>query len=123
MQPNSRFEFKPYPFSQLHEGYLTTGYYSCNYRIALQLFYYDTECHAYFPFATLTVNLPDEPTTDNHCVYIDTNNCPFALSLLVDVLHCAEFTGHVAQSGRCYYSEVRLIPDELYKYIPSAEVI
>ena len=117
MQQSSRFQFKPYPFTDSYEGYLSISEYSVNSRTAIQLFYFDSEFRTYLPYATLTVNIPSSPTTDNHCVYIDTNNCPFALNLLVNELHCAELTGHVAQSGRCYYSEVRLIPDELFKYV------
>ena len=121
MQNASRFTFKPFPYNAAYEGYITINEYSVNRRPALQLYYYDPEFGYYMPYATLTVNIPSEETTDNNCVFIDTNNCPWALNLLVNELKCAEITGHVAHSGRCYYSEVRLIPDELYKYVPYAE--
>ena len=117
MQTNSRFEFRPYPFKDSYEGYLVIEKYSSNSRTALQLMYFDTEYATYMPYARLTVNIPSEETTDDNCVFIDTNNCSFALNLLVNELKCAELTGHVVQSGRCYYSEVRLIPDELFKYV------
>lgn len=118
MQEKSRFTFKPYPFTDEYEGYIEINEYSVNCRPALQLYHFDAEFQFYMPYATLTVNIPSEETTDRNCVFIDTNNCPFALNLLVNELKCAELTGHVAHSGRCYYSEVRLIPDELFKYVP-----
>lgn len=121
MQEKSRFYFKPYPFTDSYEGYITINEYFVNRRPALQLYYYEPEFGYYMPYATLTVNIPSEETTDRNCVFIDTNNCPWALNLLVNELKCAELTGHVAHSGRCYYSEVRLIPDELFKYVPYAE--
>lgn len=118
MQEQSRFHFKPYPFTDEYEGYITINEYFINRRPALQLYYLDPEFQTYMPYATLTVNIPSEETTDRNCVFIDTNNCPFSLNLLINELKCAELTGHVAHSGCCYYSEVRLIPDELFKYVP-----
>lgn len=118
MQKESCFTFKPFPYTNEYEGYLTINEYSVNSRLALQLYYYESEFGFYMPYATLTVNIPSEETTDRNCVFIDTNNCPWSLNLLVNELKCAEITGHVARSGRCYYSEVRLIPDELFKYVP-----
>lgn len=122
MQDQSRFHFKPYPFTDEYEGYIIINEYSVNSRTALQLYYFDTEFQTYMAYATLTVNIPSEETTDRNCVFIDTNNCPFALNLMVNELKCAELTGQVAHSGRCYYSEVRLIPDELFKYVYWKEV-
>lgn len=121
MQKESRFIFKPFPYTNEYEGYLTINEYSVNSRPAIQLYYYESEYGFYMPYAMLTVNIPSEETTDRNCVFIDTNNCPWALNLLVNELKCAEITGHVAHSGRCYYSEVRLILDELFKYVPYNE--
>ena len=120
MQKSSRFTFKPFPYNHDYEGYIVINEYY-NRRHALQLYYYEREFGYYMPYATLTVNIPSEETTDNNCVFIDTNNCPWALNLLVNELRCAEITGHVAHSGRCYYSEVRLIHDKLFKYVPYSE--
>lgn len=117
MRPNSRFYFNPYPYADTYEGYLNLTEYSINSRTVLQLFYYDSEYDTYLPYARLTVNIPSVQISDNNSVFIDINNNPYALNLLINELKCARLTGHVAQSGRCYYPEVRLIADELLKYI------
>lgn len=118
MQERSRFHYSIYPYAPEKEFYLTTARYSMNNRVFLQMYYYDDEMYDYLPYAILTINLPSEPLTNNNCVFIDTNNCPWALDLLCNKLKSAKPTHHAAISGFCFYPEVELIPDELYKYIP-----
>lgn len=118
MQERTRFEYSIYPYTPTTEFYLTTSNYSMNNRVAIQMYYFDTEMCGYFPYATLTVNLSDAPLTNSNCVYIDTNNCPWALDLLIDQLKVGKLTQKVAFFGRCHYPELELNPDELYKYIP-----
>lgn len=121
MKDQSRFYFSsPYEKEPL-EGYLSIANYSCNNRTAIQLFYYDEELEMYAPYATITVNIPDAEIADPNCIYLDTNNFPQAIALLVGQLKCAEPTNHHAKSGVCFYPEVRLIPVELFKYVPCRE--
>lgn len=117
MHEKTRFTYKPNSYTDAEEFYLTFSYYSCNNRIALQMYYYDSDFDDYLPYATLTVNIPDANFTNKNCVFIDINNCPFALHLLAKVLDCAKLTGKTARSGYCLYPELELNPDKLYKYI------
>lgn len=110
-------------FIHNHECYLTTVQYSCNNRVGLQMYYYDEECETYFPYATLTVNIPEHAITNSNCVFLDTNNAPFSLDLLCKKLRCAKPTGKFVQSGFCLYPEVELNPERLSKYIYYAEEV
>lgn len=118
MQERSRFTYSIFPYTPEYEFYLTTARYSMNNRVVLQMYMFDSEDCYYTPYATLTVNIPDATLTNPNCVYLDTNNCPWALDLLVDKLKVAKPTHKLAFSGWCHYPEVELNSDELYKYIP-----
>lgn len=60
------------------------------------------ECEDGEPFATLTVNLPDEPETKANQAYVDTNNCPWAMEFIAKN-GLGRDTGAVGFSGYCQY--------------------
>ena len=64
------------------------------------------------PFCTLSVNLVDEPITNDKCFFVDTNNCPFAESFLIEN-KIAIPTGNFGFSGFCVYPEFELIDESL----------
>lgn len=70
-------------------------------RIALQL--YDDDG----PYATLSVNLPDERCGENE-FFVDANNCPWAEDFLVRN-GIAEPTNNYGFSGWCMYPQYRLV--------------
>ena len=116
MQEKTKFTYRP-PFAKQElECYLSLVRYSCNNRTAIQLYYYNHEFKNYMPYATLTVNIPEVTPSNNHCVFLDINNCPWVLHLLIAILHIGELTNNVASSGFCTYPEIEINPDELCKY-------
>lgn len=117
MQDKTRFLYRPTFANEPLESYLTFTRYSCNNRPALQLYCYDTELEGFLPYATLSVNLPDAKPSNSNCIFVDVNNCPFVLHLLITTLNVAKLTNHTASSGWCIYPEVELNPDALSKYI------
>ena len=64
------------------------------------------------PFCTLSVNLVDETLTNDKCFFVDTNNCPFAESFLIEN-KIAVPTGSFGFSGFCVYPEFELIDESL----------
>lgn len=117
MQPETRFKFRPNVFMPELEMYIEQYQYQQNNRTCLQLYYFDPELKTFFPYATLTVNIPAFKLSNPNCALLDTNNCPWSEELLVDALSCAEPTDRYARSGFCYYPEVELIPEQLEKLI------
>lgn len=68
-------------------------------RLAIQMDLEDGE-----PFATITVNLPDDEVTSFNANFVDINNCPWAVEFLIRN-NIAEPTGNIAFSGFCVYPE------------------
>ena len=66
------------------------------------------------PFCDLTVNLPETCIPDEGYAFIDTNNAPFALNLIVEN-NLGDFTGINGTSGWCRYPLIKLNLDELTK--------
>ena len=64
------------------------------------------------PFGTLSVNLVEETLTNDRCFFVDTNNCPFAESFLIEN-KIAIPTGNFGFSGFCVYPEFELIDESL----------
>lgn len=75
---------------------MSANKYADNGHIALQLWCEDG------PFATLTVNLRETRKQPAECAFIDTNNCPWAESL-IKRLKLGVHTGKYAHSGFCSY--------------------
>ena len=75
---------------------LSAGKYADNKHIALQLW-----C-AEGPFATLTVNLRETRSHPGNYAFVDTNNAPWAESL-IKRLKIGKPTGKWAHSGFCAY--------------------
>lgn len=71
-------------------------------RVALQLWCDDG------PFATVSVNLPNEKLTNERCFFVDTNNCPWAKDFL-EKNEIAKPTGNLGFSGFCVYPEYELL--------------
>ena len=94
-----------------HNGntvYLVKNKYANNGRLAIQAFVMDGEMA--FPYATITVNLPNEKLTDENCAFVDGNNVPFVEEWLEEN-GIAEPTGRFGFSGFCVYSEMRFKKD------------
>ena len=70
------------------------------------------------PVATLTKCL-DDITLEDGEVYIDTNNCPWALDFLVEN-GLAEEAGRFGISGYCLYPVVRLNMDKVMEHAVGA---
>ena len=85
--------------------YLEKATYANNKRLAVQAFVVEEDGWAE-PYATITVNLPDEKLTDDKCAFVDGNNVPFIEEWLEEN-GIAEPTGQVGFSGFCIYSEMR----------------
>lgn len=83
--------------------------YMNNNRLALALF--DEEQS---PYATLTVNVPEEELSNEHCAFIDTNNLPEAPEFL-DKYELGKFTGRWACSGFCMYPEYEFHKEDILK--------
>lgn len=116
MQERTKFTYRP-PFAKQElECYLSLERYSCNNRTCIQLYYYEDSFQAYMPYATLTVNIPDSTLTNNHCVFLDINNCPWVLHLLIAILRIGKLTNNIANSGFYSYPEIEINPDKLCKY-------
>ena len=79
--------------------YLVKSTYHYGNRLAVCLYTTDDE-----PFATLTVNLPEEELTSKDCAFIDTNNCEWLPEFLVEN-DIAFPTWNFARSGFCVYPE------------------
>lgn len=80
--------------------------YSNNGRLAIQLYSEDG------PFATLSVNLPDEPIDDKENeFFLDANNCPWGARFLAQY-GLAIPTGRYAFSGFCMYPLYKLMNPE-----------
>lgn len=122
MPPEKTFIFQPYYFSLEERMCLRMHQYSSNNRIAIELLYFDFSVRGFLPYATLTVNIPNAKLSSKNCVFLDTNNCQFAERLLIDTLHVAKRTNHLATSGFCVYPEVELNANKLYEYIYFTEV-
>lgn len=90
-----------------HEIYLEKNQYSCNKRLAVQAYEID-EYGWEMPYATITVNLPNEKLTDENCAFVDGNNVPFVDEWLEEN-GIAEPTGRIGFSGFCAYSEMRFV--------------
>lgn len=116
MQDKTKFYYRPTHANHELECFLSLARYSCNDRTCIQLYSYDEDYDQFIPYATLTVNLPDSTPTNNHCVFVDINNCPWVLHLLIEILHIGTLTANFARSGFCLYPEIQLNPDELCKY-------
>jgi len=70
-------------------------------RLALALFDEDKSL-----YAVLTVNLPYEQLSDEHCAFIDINNLPDAEEF-IEKYNLAKPTGRYGFSGFCMYPEYR----------------
>ena len=121
MQTETRFLYAPHHETGELEMYLTLSRYSSNNRTAIQAMYYDPDCEIFMPYATLTVNLPDHKPSNPNCVFVDVNNVPWVLDLLISRLHVGELTSNIAVSGFCVYFEIELKPDALLNYIYNKE--
>lgn len=117
MQEQTRFLYHPPLETEDREMHLSISRYSSNNRTAIRLMYYDPDCHAFLLYATLTVNLPEHKPSNPNCVFVDLNNVPWVLDLLISTLHAGELTSNIAISGFCVYFEIELKPDALAKYI------
>lgn len=84
---------------------LEIGSYAKPKRIALQLWCDDG------PFATVSVNLPDQELANEKCFFVDTNNCPWAEDFL-EKNGIAKPTGNLGFSGYCVYPEYELLIQE-----------
>ena len=72
--------------------------YSSNGTLAIELITDEGE-----PFATLTVNLPDEAfVCTGTRAFVDTNNCPWAVEMLRET-GWGKPTGYYGHSGFCIY--------------------
>lgn len=78
---------------------LTGAHYTHGNRLAIQLV--DPEEG---PFATLTVNLPDNSVSVIGATFVDTNNCPWAIEFIREN-ELGTFTGNFGFSGYCAYPE------------------
>lgn len=90
-----------------HEIYLEKNQYSSNKRLAVQAYEID-EYGWVEPYATITVNLPNEKLTDDKCAFVDGNNVPFVDEWLEEN-GIAEPTGRFGFSGFCVYAEMRFV--------------
>lgn len=61
-----------------------------------------------FPYATITVNLPNARLSDENCAFVDTNNVPF-IDEWLEENGIAEPTGRFGFSGYCCYPEMRFV--------------
>ena len=59
-----------------------------------------------FPYATITVNLPNARLSDENCAFVDTNYVPF-IDEWLEENGIAEPTGRFGFSGYCCYPEMR----------------
>lgn len=89
-------------FGTKYDVTLKVGTYEKPKRVALQLL-----CNE-GPFATVSVNLPDEDLTNERCFFVDTNNCPWAEDFL-EKNGIAKPTGNLGFSGFCVYPEYELL--------------
>lgn len=85
--------------------YLEKTTYANNKRLAVQAYVVEDDGWVE-PYATISVNLPNEKLTDDKCTFVDGNNVPFIEEWL-EKNGIAEPTGRVAFSGFCIYSEMR----------------
>lgn len=85
-----------------------------NDRIAVLLAYWEENVQ--YPFATLTVNIPDFEITGDDCNFVDTNNLPYICKFLEEN-NLAQPTYNMACSGYCVYPEYQFNLDEIKKYI------
>lgn len=66
------------------------------------------------PVARLTVCLADK-NLEPYESYVDTNNCPWALELIVNN-QLGQVTGRSRMSGYCLYPSVKFDLKELFRY-------
>lgn len=59
------------------------------------------------PFAVISVCVPEEQHTNENCIFVDTNNCPWATKFLEDN-GLGKPTGVYAMSGWCTYPEYEI---------------
>ena len=88
-----------------YKVYLEKTTYANNKRLAIQAYVVDEDGWVE-PYATISVNLPNEKITDENCTFVDGNNVPFVDEWL-EKNGIAEPTGRVAFSGFCIYPEMR----------------
>ena len=97
---NNKYEI--IAWGEKYEVALEVTSYAKPKRVALRLWCDDG------PFATLSVNLPDEKLTNDKCFFVDTNNCPRAEEFL-EKNGIAKPTGDFGYSGFCEYPEYELL--------------
>lgn len=88
-----------------YKVYLEKTTYANNKRLAVQAYVVEDDGWIE-PYATISVNLPNEKITDENCTFVDGNNVLFIEEWL-EKNGIAEPTGRVAFSGFCVYSEMR----------------
>ena len=98
-----------YKFQFNHDGdyIIETTTYSNNDSLALMM--YPDGCPD--DFTVLSVNLGNDMLQDKEHCFIDSNNCPFAEELLLD-LGIAEITFINQRSGFCTYPLLRINLDK-----------
>lgn len=81
------------------KAYLVRGEYANNNTLFVHMM--GSEGGGWEPWANITVNL-NHPLQDDRLAFIDTNNCPWAASFLIEK-GLAVDTGILWQSGYCQY--------------------
>ena len=72
--------------------------------LAIQMYGMEEGEDMFFPWATVTVNLPETATCKENCAFVKTNDC----SYITDILEengLATPTGRMGYSGWCEYPE------------------
>lgn len=86
-----------------------------NKRIAILLIGWENNETEAYPFATITVNIPDEAVSDVDCNFVDTNNLPY-ICKFIEENNLGKPTHNLAFSGYCVYPEYKFNLDEIRKY-------
>lgn len=85
--------------------------YYYNGRLVLALFEQDRSL-----FDVVTVNIEDEPITNENCSFIDTNNSGNEIITWLEENGFGKTTGRFAVSGFCTYPEFEFKSDVIQKY-------
>ena len=95
---------------------ITRNLYVDGERLYVGMYTFDPEDGFWEMWCDITVNLPDEPVTDENCGYVDVNNAPYLPRFLEDN-GLAEWTGKYGYSGFCQYPEFRFNIDRLDEHL------
>ena len=109
---NKFFFFSPYAGET--EVVLDLNQYMDGNKLCLKLL--EMENGYPFPYADLTVNLPNQILPPFHA-FLDTNNLPYA-RIFVDENELGEFTGKYVENGYCSYPLYRFYPEKLKELFP-----